>query len=132
MDNTPFKLPVRKEPVSETHDSGQEEKELSRGSLEDAKARNAYERDRQWQDKLLALKMRLLGIAGGVQGGAIGLAIVLSLLLLYLVVLWLIHSTGPTSWGWLSEEQRMGLDDLYSSVAGVSFPILMITNGWLI
>ena len=123
----------RKEQVHDTDYSGLEEKDYARGRLEDAKAQDHYERDKQWQDKILAVKMRVLGIGGIVMLAiAILLAIIATLVLLYLVFLWLLDSTGPAGASWLSDEQRMGLGNLYSSVAEVAFPILVIVNAWLV
>ena len=78
MDNTPFKLPARrKDLVDDTDDSELEEKDYDRGRLDDAKAQDLYERDKRLQDKLLSLKLRVLGI-----GGIVALAILLLLALI--------------------------------------------------
>lgn len=127
MDNGLDELPNPAESAGDTPETKEEEAKFSRGTLQEREAENEWERREQQRDKMFSLRMRALDVASKL---ILAFVVILLLVVGYLIILWLVHSTTP--WGWLSAEQQAGLANIYSSVSGVAFPILMMANGWLI
>lgn len=115
------------ESAGDTPETIQEEAKFSKGNLLGIEEKNERERKERQRDKLFSLRMRALGVASTL---VLLFGVIFFLVGGYLIILWLVHST--TTWGWLSVEQQAGLANVYSSVSGVAFPILMMANGWLI
>ena len=87
---------------------------------------------RQWDTRIFTIKLDYLNVVSGLGLMFLRvLGIALLLIVLYLIVLILVHYTYPSE-SWLKPEELSRLENIYGRAAGVSAPIMLITNAWII
>ena len=84
-----------------------------------------FERDEEWLDELARIRKRAIRVV--FYGGGF----VLLIFLVFASGTALIHLFVPQI-AWLTDEQQAKLVSAYSSLAQVLFPVLIVTNPWLI
>ena len=86
---------------------------------------------------MLALKIvavKVLGVTGICVGLFVGITLLVTVLIVVLYLTWLgiIHYTAGEHRHWLTPEQLGLLENIYSSVARTTAPLMLLTNAWLV
>ena len=124
-------------PSPEEHQIPQAEEESTQGravresSLFEGRQ---YEDDtrRQWDNRIFNIKLDYLSTFSRLGRWAVRLVgIAMILVLLYLIYLAVIHYTA-SRFSWLSPEELTRVENIYGRVAGVSAPIMLMSNAWII
>ena len=109
-----------------------EQDELRSFSQDEYAARRELARKQEWLDELALRRLQLLQwLFHAAKPTVVIVAVLIPLLLTIAIVTVGIHLFIP-SWGWLTDAQQSRLVSWYSSLSQIAFPVLLLTNPWVI
>ena len=104
------------------------DREQASFDYDESSASRGFRREEEWRDEMARRKLQVVRWEFHV---ALWVTIAVVPLLLLAMATFAGHLFLP-QFGWLTQEQQDRLTSWYSSIAQIAFPVLLLTNPWLI